>query len=103
MSFPALTWERETRNKTTSPSRCVGTRHQRYLGQTDNINRAVSTGGRTSRMSFPALTWERETRNKTTSPSRCVGTRHERYLGQTDNINRAVSRLMIMGNLKDMI
>ncbi|GET38892.1 hypothetical protein [Microseira wollei] len=36
-------------------------------------------------------------------PRRCVGTRHHRYLGQTDNVNNAVSRLMIMGNLKDMI
>ncbi len=29
-------------NKKTSQSRCVGTRHQRYLRQTDNVNLAVS-------------------------------------------------------------
>ncbi len=40
---------------------------------------------------------------KKISPRRCVGTRHHRYLGQTMDVNNAVSRLMIMGNLKDMI
>ncbi len=43
------------------------------------------------------------THNKKTSQSRCVGTRHHRCLAQTDNVDRAVSRLMIMGNLKDII